>query len=165
MKNIYYIGKTDLTLEDLEWIITNNIKLELSDEAKERIHKCRTYLDEKMDRAKGPIYGISTGFGSLCGKPIPKDDLSRLQENLVKSHACSVGDEVKPVIIKLMFLLKAHALSLGYSGVQVATVRRMLDFFNNDILPIVYDKGSLGASGDLAPLANLFLPLTGASCP
>lgn len=161
MKNIYYIGKADLTLEDLEWIITNNIKLELSDEAKERIHKCRTYLNEKMEREKEPIYGISTGFGSLCDKSISKDDLHTLQENLVKSHACSVGEEVKPVIIKLMFLLKAHALSLGYSGVQVATVRRMLDFFNNDILPIVYDKGSLGASGDLAPLANLFLPLIG----
>ena len=161
MKNIYFIGKKDLTLEDLEWIVTNNIKLELSDEAKERIHKCRTYLDDKMERSEAPIYGISTGFGSLCGKPISKEDLSTLQENLVKSHACSLGDEVKPVIIKLMFLLKAHALSLGYSGVQVATVRRMLDFFNNDILPIVYDKGSLGASGDLAPLANLFLPLIG----
>lgn len=161
MKNIYYIGEKDLTLEDLEWIITNNIKVELSEKAKERIHKCRMFLNNKMEHATEPIYGVSTGFGSLCGKSISKEDLSTLQENLVKSHACSVGEEVKPVIIKLMFLLKAHALSLGYSGVQVATVRRMLDFFNNDILPIVYDKGSLGASGDLAPLANLFLPLIG----
>lgn len=161
MKNIYYIGKADLTIEDLEWIITNNIQLELSDEAKERIQKCRTYLDEKMERAEAPIYGINTGFGSLCDRSISKGDLSTLQENLVMSHACSVGDEVNPTIIKLMLLLKAHALSKGYSGVQVATVQRMIDFFNNDILPIVYDKGSLGASGDLAPLANLFLPLIG----
>jgi len=87
--------------------------------------------------------------------------LSTLQENLVKSHACSVGDEVSPVIVRLMMLLKAHALSLGHSGVQVITVQRILDFFNNDVLPIVYDRGSLGASGDLAPLANLFLPLIG----
>lgn len=161
MKNIYYIGKADLTIEDLEWIITNNIQLELSDEAKERIQKCRTYLDEKMEIAEAPIYGINTGFGSLCDRSISKGDLSALQENLVMSHACSVGDEVNPTIIKLMLLLKAHALSKGYSGVQVATVQRMIDFFNNDILPIVYDKGSLGASGDLAPLANLFLPLIG----
>ncbi len=161
MKNIYYIGKEDLTIVDLEWIISNNIKLELSDEARERIQKCRTYLDEKMERTEAPIYGINTGFGSLCDRSISTSDLSTLQENLVMSHACSIGDEVNPTIIKLMLLLKAHALSKGYSGVQVATVERMIDFYNNDILPIVYDKGSLGASGDLAPLANLFLPLIG----
>ena len=107
------------------------------------------------------MYGITTGFGSLCNKNISPDELTRLQENLVKSHACSVGEEISPVIVKLMMLLKAHALSLGYSGVQVITVQRIIDFFNNDIIPIVCDRGSLGASGDLAPLANLFLPLIG----
>lgn len=161
MKNIYYIGKGELTLDDLKWIITENIKVELAPEAKERIQKCRDYLDKKMETQTGPIYGITTGFGSLYNRTISNDDLSTLQENLVKSHACSVGEEVAPLIVKLMFLLKAYALSLGYSGVQVVTVQRMLDLFNNDILPIVYDKGSLGASGDLAPLANLFLPLIG----
>lgn len=161
MKNIYYIGKGELTLDDLEWIITENIKVELAPEAKERIQKCRDYLDKKMESQTEPIYGITTGFGSLYDRTISNDDLSTLQENLVKSHACSVGEEVPPLIVKLMFLLKAHALSLGYSGVQVVTVQRMLDLFNNDILPVVYDKGSLGASGDLAPLANLFLPLIG----
>ncbi len=161
MKNIYYIGQSELTIDDLEWIISDNIKVELAPEAKERIQKCRDYLDRKMETQQEPIYGITTGFGSLCERTITNEDLSTLQENLVKSHACSVGEEVMPLIVKLMFLLKAHALSLGYSGVQVATVQRMLDLFNNDILPIVYDKGSLGASGDLAPLANLFLPLIG----
>lgn len=161
MKNIYYIGKEDLTIDILEKIITENIKVELASEAKERIRKCRDYLDKKMENQTLPIYGITTGFGSLCDRTISPDDLSTLQENLVKSHACSVGEEVSPLIVKLMFLLKAHALSLGYSGVQVETVQRMLDLFNNDILPVVYDKGSLGASGDLAPLANLFLPLIG----
>lgn len=161
MKNIYYIGRDDLTFEDLERIISENIKVELALEAKERIKKCRDYLDQKMENYSDPIYGISTGFGSLCKHTISNDDLNTLQENLVKSHACSVGKEVTPFIVKLMFLLKAHALSLGYSGVQVATVQRMIDLLNNDILPIVYDKGSLGASGDLAPLANLFLPLIG----
>ncbi|HCC85826.1 MAG: Histidine ammonia-lyase [Proteiniphilum acetatigenes] len=161
MKNIYYIGQSELTIDDLEWIISDNIKVELAPEAKERIQKCRDYLDRKMETQQEPIYGITTGFGSLCERTITNEDLSTLQENLVKSHACSVGEEVMPLIVKLMFLLKAHALSLGYSGVQVDTVQRMLDLFNNDILPIVYDKGSLGASGDLAPLANLFLPLIG----
>ena len=161
MKNIYYIGQRELTIDDLEWIINDNIRVELSPEARERIQKCRDYLDQKMETQREPIYGITTGFGSLCEHTVSNDDLNTLQENLVKSHACSVGEEVAPLIVKLMFLLKAHALSLGYSGVQVATVQRMLDLFNNDILPIVYDKGSLGASGDLAPLANLFLPLIG----
>lgn len=161
MKNIYYIGKEELSFGDLERIISENLKLELAPEAKERIQKCRDYLDAKMESQTEPIYGITTGFGSLYNRTIPNDDLSTLQENLVKSHACSVGDEVSPQIVKLMFLLKAYALSLGYSGVQVATVQRMLDLYNNDILPVVYDKGSLGASGDLAPLANLFLPLIG----
>src|SRR5690554_4335635 len=109
MKNIYYIGEKELTLDDLKWIITENIKLELSPEAKERIQKCRDYLDKKMENQTGPIYGITTGFGSLYNRTISNDDLSTLQENLVKSHACSVGEEVPPLIVKLMFLLKAYA--------------------------------------------------------
>ena len=160
-KNVYQIGSGDLTFELIERIINENLKLELSAEAKERIQKCRDYLDKKAVESEVPLYGITTGFGSLCNHTISPEDLSTLQENLVKSHACSVGQEVPPVIVKLMFLLKAHALSLGHSGVQVITVQRIIDFFNNDVMPIVYDRGSLGASGDLAPLANLFLPLIG----
>ncbi|MDR1089600.1 MAG: histidine ammonia-lyase, partial [Prevotella sp.] len=161
MKNIYYIGSGDLTFELIENIINKNLKLELAPQAKERIQKCRDYLDSKVASQTTPLYGITTGFGSLCNKNISTDELIRLQENLIKSHACSVGSEISPVIVKLMLLLKAHALSLGYSGVQVITVERIIDFFNNDIIPIVCDRGSLGASGDLAPLANLFLPLIG----
>ncbi len=161
MKNVYYIGSGDLTFELIENIINKNLKLELSAQAKERIQKCRDYLDMKVASQTTPLYGITTGFGSLCNKNISSDELTRLQENLIKSHACSVGSEISPVVVKLMMLLKAHALSLGYSGVQVITVERIIDFFNNDIIPIVCDRGSLGASGDLAPLANLFLPLIG----
>lgn len=162
MKNVYFVGSGELDFEIIEKIINRNLKLELAPEAKDRIQKCRDYLDRKIDSQKTPMYGITTGFGSLCNKNISPDELTRLQENLVKSHACSVGEEISPVIVKLMMLLKAHALSLGYSGVQVITVQRIIDFFNNDIIPIVCDRGSLGASGDLAPLANLFLPLIGA---
>jgi len=161
MKNVYYIGSGKLDFEIIETIISKNLKLELAPEAKERIQKCRDYLDRKIESQKTPMYGITTGFGSLCNKSISPDELTRLQENLVKSHACSVGEEISPTIVKLMLLLKAHALSLGYSGVQVITVQRIIDFFNNDITPVVYNRGSLGASGDLAPLANLFLPLIG----
>lgn len=159
--NVYRIGKAPLTFEVIERIINENLKLELSPEAIERIQRCRDYLDAKIAQSDVPLYGITTGFGSLCNKNISSGELGTLQENLIKSHACSVGEEIRPVVIKLMMLLKAHALSLGHSGVQVITVQRILDFFNNDVMPIVYDRGSLGASGDLAPLANLFLPLIG----
>ncbi len=161
MKNVYQIGSGELTFDIIERIINENLKLELASEARERIQKCRDYLDKKIANSDTPLYGITTGFGSLCNRNISSDELSTLQENLVKSHACSVGEEMPHVIVKLMFLLKAHALSLGHSGVQVITVQRIIDFFNNDVMPIVYDRGSLGASGDRAPLANLFLPLIG----
>lgn len=157
----YEIGSSPLTYDLIERILRDGAKLTLSDEGRARIQHCREYLDRKTDNNTEPIYGVTTGFGSLCNKHISKDDLSTLQENLVKSHSCSVGTPVDKTIIKLMLLLKAHALTMGFSGVQVKTVERILDFYNNDILPVVFDRGSLGASGDLAPLANLFLPLIG----
>lgn len=103
-------------------VINENLKLELVSEAKFRIQKCRDYLDREIASSKEPLYGITTGFGSLCSKNISPDELGTLQENLIKSHACNVGEEIRPAIIKLMLLLKAHALSLGHSGVQVITV-------------------------------------------
>ncbi len=157
----YAIGQSELTYDLIEKILKDGTKLVLSDEARAKIEKCRTYLDAKTENDTVPIYGVTTGFGSLCSKHISNDELSTLQENLVKSHSCSVGIPVDNVIVKLMMLLKAHALSMGFSGVQVCTVERILDFYNNNVIPVVYDRGSLGASGDLAPLANLFLPLIG----
>jgi len=157
----YAIGSSPLTYDLIERILKDGTKLTLSPEAIEKIQHCRDFLDEKTDTTTAPIYGVTTGFGSLCNKHISHDELSTLQENLVKSHSCSIGIPVDPVVVKLMLLLKAHALSMGFSGVQVQTVQRILDFYNNDILPVVFDRGSLGASGDLAPLANLFLPLIG----
>ncbi|MCC8115497.1 MAG: histidine ammonia-lyase [Bacteroidales bacterium] len=160
-RKVYEIGLHPLTYEDIEKILEENMELRLSEAAIERIQKCREYLDNKVVESEEPLYGITTGFGSLCNRNISPEDLCTLQENLVKSHACSTGTEVEPVIVKLMLMLKAHALSLGYSGVQVETVQRILDLYNHEVLPIVYDRGSLGASGDLAPLANLFIPLIG----
>lgn len=161
MLKTYYIGSGELTFDLIEEILDNKARLELSPEAIAKIEKCRNYLDRKTETSEVPLYGITTGFGSLCNRNISPNELTTLQENLVKSHACSVGTELNPEIVRLMLLLKAHALSMGHSGVQVVTVQRVLDLYNNDILPIVYDRGSLGASGDLAPLANLFLPLIG----
>lgn len=157
----YAIGSGKLTYDIIEKILRDNTRLTLSEEARGKIRHCREYLDKKEENLSAPIYGITTGFGSLCDRTISHEQLSTLQENLVKSHSCSVGTPVDSTVVKLMLLLKAHALSMGFSGVQVQTVERILDFYNNDILPVVYDRGSLGASGDLAPLANLFLPLIG----
>ncbi|MDD3568962.1 MAG: histidine ammonia-lyase [Bacteroidales bacterium] len=161
MAKVHSISPKPLTYELLNELVKGGYTLEISGEAQRLINHCREYLDKKMENHNEPIYGITTGFGSLCNKIISRDELSQLQKNLVMSHACSTGDEVVPEIVRLMLVLKAHALSLGHSGVQLVTVQRIADFYNNDILPIVYDRGSLGASGDLAPLANLFLPLIG----
>nr|MCR5561739.1 aromatic amino acid ammonia-lyase [Bacteroidales bacterium] len=158
---IHYISKERLSLERLKAIIDNNEKLVLSQEAVDAIIKCRKYLDDKMEDIGRPVYGITTGFGSLYNVTIPRDQLSQLQYNLVVSHACGSGETVRPQIVKLMLFLKAQSLSYGHSGAQLITVQRLIDMFNEDILPVVYQQGSLGASGDLAPLAHLSLPLLG----
>ena len=155
------ISEKMLTLKDLSAILSDAVRLELSDSAKEKIQRCRTYLDEKAKNTTQPIYGINTGFGSLYNKNISPNDLEKLQENLVKSHACGTGPEIPDEIVRLMLFLKIQSLAYGYSGVQVETVQRLSDYFNNDIFPVVYEMGSLGASGDLAPLAHLSLPLIG----
>ena len=161
MENIHYISSEVLSLDMLQEIMAHHKTLELSEEAKVNIQKCREYLDKKMASHDAPIYGINTGFGSLCNVKISNDNLSQLQENLVKSHACGTGEEVPHEIVKIMLLLKIQSLSYGYSGVQLVTVQRLVDFYNHDILPVLYNQGSLGASGDLAPLAHLSLPLLG----
>ena len=158
---IHHISAEYLTVDRVREILENNIKIDLSEDAKKRIVRCREYLDNKMETQKEPIYGITTGFGSLCNISIDKDQLSQLQKNLVMSHACGTGERVPAEIVKLMLLLKIQSLSYGNSGVQLETVQRLVDFFNNDVLPVVFQQGSLGASGDLAPLANMCLPLLG----
>lgn len=161
MQNSHYISSEVLQLDTLQEIISQNKQIGLSEDAKINIQKCREYLDAKMESHDAPIYGINTGFGSLCNVIISNENLSQLQENLVKSHACGTGEEVPHDIVKIMLLLKIQSLSYGHSGVQLVTVERLVDFYNNDILPVIYNQGSLGASGDLAPLAHLSLPLLG----
>ncbi|MBP5333372.1 MAG: histidine ammonia-lyase [Bacteroidales bacterium] len=158
---IHYISKEHLSLERVKEIIDKKMTLELSPEAVKEVVKCREYLDRKMDDIGRPVYGVTTGFGSLYNVTIPKEDLSQLQHNLVMSHACGAGEKVRPEIVKLMLLMKIQSLSYGHSGVQLVTLRRLIDMFNDDILPVVYQQGSLGASGDLAPLAHMSLPLIG----
>jgi len=157
----YTITNEWVSLETLEEILEEGHHLVLSPEAKHAIMHCRNYLNDLMDNESRVIYGINTGFGSLCDTIIPKEDLEQLQRNLVVSHACGAGEEVPKHLVKRMLLLKVLGLSHGHSGVQVETVERLIYFFNHNILPVVYQQGSLGASGDLAPLAHLSLPLLG----
>ncbi len=161
MSATHYISNNTLSLEELNTIIEENHTLALSEEAIANINKCREYLDHKMQTETNPIYGINTGFGSLYSVKISTEDLTTLQENLMKSHACGTGDEVPHSIVKIMLLLKIKSLCYGNSGVQLVTVERLIDFYNHNILPVVYTQGSLGASGDLSPLAHLCLPLIG----
>ena len=149
------------SFEDVRTLLDPECRLHLGEASRKRIEKCRNYLDERMRSQKAPIYGVTTGFGSLCNVSVDRDQLSQLQKNLVMSHACGVGDEVRPEIVRLMLALKVKSLSYGYSGVRVETVERLVDFFNEGVIPVVYQQGSLGASGDLAPLANMCLPLLG----
>ncbi len=158
---MYTISNKNLTLARLKKIIDTHEKIKLGPDAIAAITKCRQYLDKKMEDIGRPVYGVTTGFGSLCNITIPEQDLSQLQHNLVMSHACGMGEEVRPEIVKIMLFLKARSLSYGHSGSQLITVQRLVDMFNRDILPVVYQQGSLGASGDLAPLAHLSLPLIG----
>ena len=157
----HVISNKHLTIEKVNEIILKGKKIKLSKESEEAIVKCRKFLDSKMSDIGRPVYGVTTGFGSLCNITIPEKELSQLQHNLVMSHACGTGETVRPEIVKLMLLLKIQSLSYGFSGVQFVTVQRLIDMFNNDVLPVVYQQGSLGASGDLAPLAHMCLPLIG----
>jgi histidine ammonia-lyase len=158
---MYTISSQALSLPVLNSLIYEGLKIQLSEDVKQNIVSCRNYLDEKIARTIDPIYGINTGFGSLYDVRIDSENLTKLQENLVRSHACGTGEFVPESIIKTMLLLKIRSLSYGHSGIHLETVERLVAFYNNDILPVIFTQGSLGASGDLSPLAHLALPLLG----
>ncbi len=161
MSTHHVISTGWIKLSDVSSIINENKKLGLSDEVKKKVIDCRNYLDQKILNQDEPIYGVTTGFGSLCNHSISRKELGTLQKNLVMSHACGIGEEIAPELVKLMLLLKIQSLAYGKSGVKLETVERLVGFYNHDILPVIYTQGSLGASGDLAPLAHLSLPLIG----
>ncbi len=153
---------TPLDLATLDELLRSRARVVLSDEARQRITTCHDYLHQRLERDPDTaVYGINTGFGALCGQAIPAPQRQQLQINLLMSHACGTGPEVPAELVRLMLLLKVQSLSYGHSGVQLATAQRLLDFYNRGMLPVVYEQGSLGASGDLAPLAHLCLPLLG----
>jgi len=161
MSSIHYINSDVLDIREIVAILQENKQLQLSEEAISNILKARNYLDKKQDLNDKPVYGINTGFGSLCNIKIADDQLAQLQENLVLSHACGTGPQVRQEIVQLMLLLKIQSLSYGHSGISLAVVERLIAMYNERVYPVIFEQGSLGASGDLAPLAHLSLPLLG----
>ncbi|MCB0528422.1 MAG: histidine ammonia-lyase [Lewinellaceae bacterium] len=159
--SFHHISPSKITLDSIRHIVLNGLNLSLSTESQQRIRDCRAYLDGKIAHTEELYYGINTGFGSLCNIRISDRDIEQLQYNLVVSHAAGTGDEVPPEIVRIMLLLKIQSLSYGYSAVREKVVERLIDFYNADMTPVVFELGSLGASGDLAPLAHLSLPLIG----
>jgi histidine ammonia-lyase len=159
--NYLPLDKSELTFQQVKYLLKYKQLVSITFAAHEAILKCRNYLDEKINSSDELFYGINTGFGFLQNVKIEKEQLNTLQSNLLLSHACGLGDEVPDEIVKLMMMLKIKSLSFGYSGIGIEVVKRLMDMYNNDVLPVIYAQGSLGASGDLAPLAHMSLPLIG----
>ena len=160
-KDFYKIDDSLMDFQQVKNLLHNNLQLSLAKDAEEKILKCREYLDKKLSHSDELFYGINTGFGFFQDVKISNTQLEELQSNLLKSHACGVGEEVPKDVVKLMMILKIKSLSYGYSGVGIEIVNRLTEMYNNDVLPVIYTQGSLGASGDLAPLSHLSLPLIG----
>ena len=158
---VHEINNQHYTLEDYENIISSGVKVIIGTKAQKAVTDCHEYLQNKLVSQDEIIYGINTGFGSLCNTVVGPNELEELQLNLVRSHACGLGAEVPVGIVKRILLLKAIGLCKGHSGVQLDTVERILFFYNQEITPVIYEQGSLGASGDLAPLAHMSLPIIG----
>lgn len=157
----YLISPEAIELEDFQNLLSHSHRLELSDSAHERIKRCSDFLEAKLSEGGPPIYGVTTGFGALCRVRISKEEANTLQVNLVRSHAAGVGPAIDIELVRKMLLLKIRNMSFGHSGVQMSTVQRLLDHLKEGLIPEVPEQGSLGASGDLCPLAHLSLPLIG----
>ncbi|AUS04149.1 histidine ammonia-lyase [Pseudotamlana carrageenivorans] len=160
MKKIFKYGINTLTVKKVLAIANGSLEAVLCEEAIEQIQICRAKV-EKMASSNKAVYGINTGFGPLCDLQITPEETNKLQENLLITHAVGVGNPIDKNLSKIMMICKVHALSQGYSGVRLELVERILYFIENDLLPTVPEQGSVGASGDLAPLSHLFLPLLG----
>jgi histidine ammonia-lyase len=161
MESVHYISPQPLTLDLIKNIINQKTQLQLSDESRKRINRSFDYVQDKIADGETLYYGINTGFGSLCDVHISNDEIEQLQLNLLQSHACGMGDEVPISVVKIMMLLKINALSQGFSGVSTTLIEQLIMLYNMEVFPVIFQQGSLGASGDLAPLAHLALPLVG----
>ena len=160
MPENFSYGIDKLTSEKTIHLLSGKLKGVLIDAAIRKIKASQQYVQEIVENNK-TVYGINTGFGILANTKISEEDTAILQHKILQSHSVGVGNPVPDEISKLMLITKMHALSQGYSGVRLETMQRILWHIENDVIPVVPEKGSVGASGDLAPLAHLFLPLIG----
>lgn len=155
------IDQEDIQFDEIKQLLKADNQIRINKNAIAAIRKCRKFLDRKLQGSDNLFYGINTGFGFLQNVKINEADLQELQQNLILSHACGIGDEVPTEIVRLMLLFKIKSLARGHSGVSFELVERLVGMFNNNVLPVIYTQGSLGASGDLAPLSHMSLPLIG----
>ncbi len=160
MNREFFYGKDELTVQKAVMLAEGSLRGILSADVKEKIQKSHKHVRAMVDAGQ-TVYGVTTGFGILANTKISEEDTATLQYKILQSHSVGVGDAIPVEIAKLMMITKVHALSQGYSGVQFSTIERILWHIENNIIPVVPEKGSVGASGDLAPLAHLFLPLIG----
>jgi histidine ammonia-lyase len=157
---MFKYGINQLTLHKVKEIASGTLKATISSEAKEKIISCREKV-ETIIKSNKIVYGINTGFGPLCDVQISPEETHQLQTNLLYTHAVGVGKNIDKQLSKIMMICKVHALCQGFSGVRLELIERIIYFIENDLLPTVPEQGSVGASGDLAPLSHLFLPLIG----
>ncbi|MEN8153558.1 MAG: histidine ammonia-lyase [Acidobacteriota bacterium] len=159
-KNIFNYGVNRMSAGLAIKIVNGELDGIINSQAAGQIEKSRKAVENIVSNEK-VVYGINTGFGSLCTTKISPEDTKKLQYNILRSHSAGVGEKIKREISKLMLILKVHALSFGYSGIRRETLDRIIWHINNDVIPVVPNQGSVGASGDLVPLSHLFLPLIG----
>ena len=159
-KSAFKYGEDTLTVQKVMAIVHGTLSATISKKAKSGIIECRKKV-EAMARGKKAIYGINTGFGPLCDTQITPEETNQLQVNLLITHAVGVGEPIDTKIAKAMMVCKVHSLCKGYSGIRLKVIERIIYFIENNLIPIVPEQGSVGASGDLAPLSHLFLTLIG----
>ncbi|MDD4194228.1 MAG: aromatic amino acid lyase, partial [Acholeplasmataceae bacterium] len=150
----------NLTLKQLHQISRLHEKVKIDENQIECIHKARIFVEELVEKDE-PVYGINTGFGKLATESIHKKEVSQLQKNLLMSHACGIGNVLSEDVVRAMLVLRINALIKGYSGIRLCVIEKMVEFLNKNLVPVVYEKGSLGASGDLALLSHMSLPIIG----
>lgn len=160
MTNIISLDGKSLTLEDVIAVARKGVKCQIAEESKEDVKASRKIVDDIV-REKRVVYGINTGFGSLCNVSISPEDTVQLQENLIRTHSSGYGDPLAEDAVRAIMLIRINSLVKGFSGIRLSTIEKLLELLNEGVHPYIPEKGSLGASGDLAPLAHMVLPMLG----
>ena len=160
MEKTVYLDGNSLTLEDVVAICRHGAKVALTEEAKKAIQISRDIVEKNIAEEK-VVYGLNTGFGKFVNVAIPEAELDQLQYNLIVSDACGVGDPFKEDVTRAIMLLRANALAKGFSGIRLSTVETLLEMLNRGVHPVIPEKGSVGSSGDLCPLAHMVMPMIG----